>query len=202
MEPVNVTLDTLFARRSISKLTDPGPTDDELTTMLAAAVAAPDHGEARPWRFVVFSGDDRTAFGHVLAASYAASAEASASAVDPDRLDKERRRFLRAPVVVAVLCRMQARRVVPAEQRDAVAAATQNLLLAATALGYGSIWRTGDAATSPVVHTALGLEPADAIVGFVYLGTVAPECALPPRRIDPTAFIERWSASTNTDTDT
>jgi nitroreductase len=187
----NSTLDTMFARRSISRLTDPGPTDDELATMLSAAVAAPDHGEARPWRFVVFSGDDRAAFGEVLARSYSAACESSDSAVDPDRLDKERRRFLRAPVVVAVLCRMQARRVVPAEQRDAVAAATQNLLLAATALGYGSIWRTGDAAVSPVVHTALGLEPADAIVGFVYLGTVPAGCELPPRRIDPAVFIER-----------
>jgi nitroreductase len=184
-------LDTLFARRSISRLTDPGPTDDELSTMLAAAVAAPDHGEARPWRFVVFSGTDRAAFGEVLAASYAASCAASATAVDPDRLDKERRRFLRAPVVVAVLCRVQARRVAPAEQRDAVAAATHNLLLAATALGYGSIWRTGDAAVSAVVRDALGLAPADAIVGFVYLGTVPAGCELPARRIDPGAFIER-----------
>lgn len=185
------TFDTLFSRRSISRLADPGPTDDELTTMLTAAVAAPDHGEARPWRFVVFAGDDRVAFGEVLAASYTASAEAAGTPVDPDRLDKEHRRFLRAPVVVAVLCRMQARRVVPAEQRDAVAAATQNLLLAATALGFGSIWRTGDAATSAVVRDALGLEPADAIVGFVYLGTVPPGCEQPPRRTDPGPFIER-----------
>lgn len=187
------TFDTLFARRSISRLADPGPTDDELATMLSAAVAAPDHGEARPWRFVVFTGDDRLAFGKVLAASYTASAEAAGTAIDSERLDKEHRRFLRAPMVVAVLCRMQARRVVPTEQRDAVAAATQNLLLAATALGYGSIWRTGDAATSPVVRDALGLEPADAIVGFMYLGTVTPECAQPPRRIDPSPFIERWT---------
>ncbi len=115
------TFDTLFARRSISRLADPGPTDDELATMLSAAVAAPDHGEARPWRFVVFTGDDRLAFGKVLAASYTASAEAAGTAVDSERLDKEHRRFLRAPMVVAVLCRMQARRVVPAEQRDAVA---------------------------------------------------------------------------------
>jgi nitroreductase len=186
-------LNTFFARRSISRLSDPGPTDDELATMLAAAVAAPDHGEARPWRFVVFAGDDRLAFGEVLADAYTAAAEASATPVDPDRLAKEHQRFLRAPVVVAVLCRMQARRVVPPEQRDAVAAAAQNLLLAATALGYGSIWRTGDAATSPVVRSALGLAPADAIVGFIYLGTVPPDCAVPPRRIDPSGFIERWT---------
>jgi nitroreductase len=187
------TLRTIFARRSISRLTDPGPTDDELATMLAAAVAAPDHGEARPWRFVVFTGDDRLAFGEVLARGYTVAAEASATPVDPDRLAKEQHRFLRAPVVVAVLCRMQARRVVPAEQRDAVAAATQNLLLAATALGYGSIWRTGDAAASPVVRNALGLAPADAIVGFVYLGTVPTGGDVPPRRIDPDGFTERWT---------
>lgn len=183
-------LDAIFARRSISRLVDPGPGPGELTTLLSAAVAAPDHGEARPWRFVVFAGDDRLAFGEVLARSCAELAAAQGRSVDAERLDKERRRFLRAPVVVAVLCRTQDRRVSAAEQRDAVAAATTNLLVAATACGYGSIWRTGEAATSPVVRHALGLADTDHIVGFVYLGTVPDGGDKPARRPDPAPFIE------------
>jgi len=80
--------------------------------------------------------------------------------------------------------------VLQAEQRDAVAAATQNLLLAATARGWGSVWRTGDAAVSPVVRSALGLADDDVIVAFVYLGTIPPEGGKPPRPLDPTPFIE------------
>lgn len=183
-------LDALFARRSISRLVDPGPDTDELALLLSAAIAAPDHGEARPWRFVVFRGDDRERFGAVLEAAARRRAAAEDAELDDERATKERRRFLRAPVVVAVVCRMQARRVLQSEQRDAVAAATQNLLVAATARGWGSVWRTGEAAASPEVRHALGLADDDVIVAFVYLGTVPPDGALPARPLDPTPFIE------------
>jgi nitroreductase len=183
-------LEAIFSRRSIGRLIEPAPSPEELTLLLSAACAAPDHGEARPWRFVVFTGDDRAAFGEVLA--QAVREDAAAAGIEPERrlLDKAPGRFLRAPMVVAVLCRMQARRVPQAEQRDAVAAAAQNLLVAATALGYGSMWRTGESATSPTVKRALGLGPDDAIVGFVYLGTVPPDEGKAPRRPDPDTAVE------------
>jgi nitroreductase len=183
-------IDALFARRSIPRLVDPGPDDDEVGLLLSAAVAAPDHGEARPWRFVVFRGEERERFGLVLERAARARAAEDGSDLDDERAAKERRRFLRAPVVVAVVCRMQARRVLQAEQRDAVAAATQNLLLAATARGWGSVWRTGEAALSSVVRDALGLANDDAIVAFVYLGTIPPDGDKPPRPLDPSPFIE------------
>ena len=189
-------LDAITNRRSISRLVDPGPTPAEIATLLGAAVSAPDHGKARPWRFVVFTGEDRARFGEVLEASARHLAEVAGEPLDEARAEKERRRFLRAPVVVAVLCRMQARRVLQAEQRDAVAAAAQNLLVAATALGYGSIWRTGDAANSPVVREAFGLDAGDVIVGFIYLGTVPPDTTVDDRAVDPTPWIEpvpRWT---------
>ena len=120
--------DAITDRRSISRLVDPGPTPAEIATLLGAAVSAPDHGKARPWRFVVFTGEDRSRFGDILEASARHLAEVAGEPLDEARADKERRRFLRAPVVVAVLCRMQARRVLQAEQRDAVAAATARCL--------------------------------------------------------------------------
>jgi len=190
-------LDAIHARRSIPRLVDPGPDEEELRLLLGAAVAAPDHGEARPWRFVVFRGEERERFGAVLesaarqrAAVAVDSPPGAPAGLDDARAAKERARFLRAPVVVAVICRMQARRVSQDEQRDAVAAATQTLLVAATARGWGSVWRTGEAATSPVVRHALGLAPDDAIVAFVYLGTIPPDGAKPARHTDPTPFIE------------
>lgn len=177
-------LETIFARRSITRLAEPAPTDAEIETMLAAAVAAADHGEKRPWRFVILSGDDRLRFGELLAAT------ARAEGGDDTAADTARTRLLRAPVVVGVICRVQPGKISADEQRDAVASAAGNLVLAATALGYGSIWRTGPAATSPVVRDALGLADTDSIVGFIYLGTTPDDCAKPPRRLDPTPFIE------------
>ena len=49
--------------------------------------------------------------------------------------------------------------------------AAQNIMLAAHALGYGAMWKTGDPAYDPRVKRALGLEESDAIVAFLYLGT-------------------------------
>jgi nitroreductase len=53
-----------------------------------------------------------------------------------------------------------------------VSAAVQNMLLAAHALGYGAIWKTGAAAYDNDVKATFGLEPADHIVALIYVGTV------------------------------
>lgn len=191
-------LDALFARRSIARLVDPAPTGDDLATMLAAAVAAPDHGELRPWRFVVLTGDDRLRLGDLMAAMALDNEEQANEGKSNDgeaAATQARTRPLRAPMVVAAICRVQPGNIPAPEQRDAVASAVGNLLVAATALGYGSIWRTGPAATAPQVRDGFGLGDDDSIVGFVYLGTIPDGADKPPRRIDPTPFIEAPPAS-------
>jgi nitroreductase len=181
-------LDIVAARRSAPRLADPGPSVAELATMLRAAAAAPDHGRLRPWRFTVFTGTERCRFGAVLAEAL----RRRDPAADEARLAKERCRLERAPAVVAVAAAVTECTIAPAEQVAAVHAATQNLLLAATALGYGSMWRTGITCTDPHVRASLGLAPADVLVGFVYLGTVPVE---PPPRPAPTldGVVRTWT---------
>jgi nitroreductase len=112
-------------------------------------------------------------------------------------LEKERTKLGRAPVVVVVAAVRRPSGTIPwEEQLAAAAAATQNLLLAATALGYGSMWRTGDQAYDPRVKAALGLREEDAVVGFVYLGTVAEGKDKPPREPDLDGLVEVWSPRT------
>ena len=67
------------------------------------------------------------------------------------------------------------------------------MLLAATALGYGSMWRTGDPAYDDDVKAALGLTKQDAIVGFVYLGTPNEGGDKEPNEADLTDLVTRWS---------
>jgi nitroreductase len=57
----------LMERASAVKLQEPGPTQEELDTMLRSALRAPDHGRLRPWRFIVIAGDQRARFGELLA---------------------------------------------------------------------------------------------------------------------------------------
>ncbi|MGH9153619.1 MAG: nitroreductase family protein [Acidimicrobiales bacterium] len=165
-------LDAIASRRSCGRLVGPGPEEHELVALLAAAEAAPDHGRLRPWRFHVLSGRPKDDFGAVLAEAYLRRCADAGTEPVPAALDKERTKLGRAPVVVVAACVPVPGPVPEIEQVAAVGAAVQNLLLAATALGYGSMWRTGHVAYDPRVKAALGLAATDHIMGFVYLGTV------------------------------
>jgi nitroreductase len=188
-------LDLLFRRRSIGRLTSPAPTDDELTTMLRAAAAAPDHGELRPFRFVVLRGDGKDAFGAVLADAYLRRVEAAGGRPEPAKLEKERTKLGRAPLVVVVCAvHVHDEKFPWDDQVGAANAAAQNLLLAATALGYGSMWRTGDPVFDTHVKLALGLTEHDAIVGFVYLGTPHEGGEKPPRDPSLEGLVVEWTA--------
>ena len=59
------------------------------------------------------------------------------------------------------------------EQGHAVAASLHAAQLAADALGFGSVWRTGGYATDPHVVEALGGDSGDQVIGFLYIGTRA-----------------------------
>jgi nitroreductase len=185
-------LDAIFARRSVGRLVEPAPSDDHLRVLLSAAAAAPDHGELRPVRFVVLRGGAKDAFGAVLASAYQARCAAAGVEPDPAKLEKDRTKLGRAPLVVMVAAARQPSDKIPfEEQENAAAAAAENLLLAATALGYGSMWRTGPEAYDPDVKAALGLAADDAIVGFVYLGTPAGEIK-PARVPDLDGIVTDW----------
>lgn len=186
--------DAIWARRSIGRLREPGPNPGELGLLLEAAAAAPDHGELRPWRFVVLRGEAKDGFGKVLAAAAAARCRAKGTTPTDGQLAKERTKLGRAPVVVVVAAVRRSSDTIPwAEQLAAAAAAAQNMLIAATALGYGSMWRTGDVAYDDQVKAALGLTAEDAVVGFLYLGTTTEDVAKPPRRPDLAGLVEHWA---------
>lgn len=145
-------LTSIFSRRSMGFLVEPGPDLAELRTMITAAVHAPEHGRCRPWRFIVLRGENKDAFGLVFEKAYLARCESHHGKPNPDKQLRERTKLARAPVVVIVICRpSQCDKIPHSEQRAAVAAATQNLLLAAIALSYGSMWRTGHAAFDSTV---------------------------------------------------
>jgi len=182
----------LIARRYSSvRLEHPGPDLIELDQILTAAVAGPDHRRLRPWRFTVFTGESRLEFGDLLAQRIAELTPDQ----DPSRLARERDRLLRAPVVVAVGAVVEPQVTPAIEQVCAVAAAVQNLLLAATALGYGSIWRTGWACRDDRVKDLLELREQDYLLGFIYLGTPDNNAPAPLRTSNLDGVVRHWSAS-------
>lgn len=172
-------IDLLTMRRSATALTEPAPDEGALRLMFASAVRAPDHGRLRPWRFIVVRGAGRARFGELLA-DYLRRTQPAATA---QALERERDKAFRAPlvIVVAAHCNPAVVKVPPIEQTLSAGAAASNIMLAALALGFNAMWKTGGAAYDATVKRALGLDPADAIVGFLYLGTEAARAVTPPR---------------------
>lgn len=166
--------DAIKKRRSIGKLGEPAPNSDEINQMLEAAVLAPDHNELRPWRFVVLQGDDKSKMSQVLLdALFQREQEPTQG-----QIEKEKSKLERAPLVIAVAVKHLETKIPDDELLSAAAAATQNLLLVATALGYGSMWRTGEVVYDANIKRALGLDPDDKVIGFIYIGT--PKKEVPP----------------------
>jgi nitroreductase len=165
-------LGLLLSRRSGSAkaMTEPGPTAEQLRTILAAGARAPDHGKLAPWRFILFEGQARDRMGQLLAECVAAS-EPGAGEV---RLATERGRFLRAPVVVGVVSRVRTGIPIPEwEQILSAGAVCQNMLIASHALGFVANWVTEWCAYDRRVTGQLGLEQGERIAGFLYIGTSA-----------------------------
>ncbi len=181
-------IEALIGRASAPKLTEPAPTADQMAVILKAGSRAPDHGRMQPFRFLIFEGDARDQLGELMAASLKRREPTAADSM----LDGERRKPLRAPVVVAVAAAVQPNPKVPdIEQVIAAGAAAQNMLLAAHALGLGGFWRTGAVSHDPEVKVALGFAPGDCIVGFLYFGgLMAPA---PDRPVDVEALTRRWT---------
>ena len=185
-------LDAILGRRSTGRLSAPAPAGADLDRILAAAAAAPDHGELRPFRFVVLAGEAKDAFGQVLADAYLARCRAVGAEPTGGQLTKERTKLGRAPMVLVVGAVHRHSDKIPwVEQVAAATAAAQNVLVAATALGYGSMWRTGDPVYDPRVKRALGFDDHDAIVGFLYLGT-DPAAGERPARERPAEGLVAW----------
>jgi nitroreductase len=174
-------LDAILSRRTVPpvKMGPPGPDEAALQRILAAGAAAPDHGLLRPFRFLVVRGAGRERLGELFAA-FVRRASPNAS---PEEIEKQRTAPLRAPILIVVVAHIDPAhpKIPDVEQVAATAAAAQNMLLAAHALGFAAKWSTGKQAYDETVKASLGLRPVDRIVSFLYLGSYAAAHEVPPR---------------------
>jgi nitroreductase len=180
-------LAAIRARRSIGKVQVERPPREAIERLLEAATWAPNHHLTEPWRFFVLAGESRRALGEVMARALVGEPE-----TDVARLAFERAaaKPLRAPVVIAVAVEPAGGKVPEIEEVAAGAAAVQNLLLTAHALGLAAMWRTGEAAYHPAVKAFFGLGPEAHLLGFVYVGYPASEP--PVRDRTPASQHTRW----------
>ena len=116
MDGAEVVLKTILSRRSIRRYTEHKLTREEIEALLDAAMAAPSANNKRPWHFVVVQeAEGRLALSQV---------------------HRWARMIADAPLAIAVCAENEANEF----WIDDCSAATENILLAAEAMGLGGVW--------------------------------------------------------------
>ena len=117
---MNPILETIFRRRSLRKYAEQPVEPEKLDLLLKAAMAAPTAMNCKPWEFIVVT--------------------------DPEKLAQFRSRLIfgnrNAPAAI-VVCGNPGLSTNPAARLfwvEDCSAATENILIAATSLGLGTVW--------------------------------------------------------------
>ena len=183
--PVEAAVGAVIRDRRTSLLVDPERPvpDDVIAELVEAATWAPNHKRTWPWRFTVVAGDARHRLGEALAAV------APGEGIPPEKVAKLRGKYARAAAVVLVWVAVDDDPVRAREDRDAVAAGVQNLLLAATSMGLGNYW----ASVPEVLHDATRrfahVDDDHDLVALVYLGWPTGTVAAPERPAPEVTWI-------------
>lgn len=182
----------LKTRKSASAkaMAAPGPTPEQLATILEIGVRVPDHGKLSPWRFVLWEGEARAQFGDAMKARWAELHPEHGEST----LGFVRAMFLRAPTVVAVVSTAAEHPKIPVwEQQLSAGAVCMNMLYAATALGIGCQWNTDWLVYDEGISSVMKLAPNEKVAGILYFGTSTAPLEDRPRP-DPMSLLTRWSA--------
>ena len=176
----------LVRARRTSMIVDQGrDVPRELIADLCELAAwAPNHKKTWPWRFALFTGDGRERLGRTMADDME-----RVGFGDDVKRTKTRTKYLRTPATLVVASSPHPDEMLHLENRDAVAAGIQNILLGATALGLASFWSTPALTRPPAVLELCGFEPDDRLVGVIYLGWATQACPAPERPRLPITHI-------------
>ncbi len=180
--PVHPVLGAITQRRSANtaQMTEPGPTEEAMLTIVEAAAAAPDHGRVVPFRFVELLPAAR--------ARLADAAEQAVAAINPcattDDRERARKKMLGGPSALALVGHLQPShpKIILSDQWLAIGCALQNIVLAAEALGFGVAMKSANHFSHQIMSAALGLQPGEELLCLVAIGTAS---AKPPARIKP-----------------
>src|SRR5580658_3468848 len=171
MSLFNTLREIVINRRSTKPADFNGKTieDEHIKQLLELANWAPSHGLTEPWRFIVYGGEAVRQFCHQHAEQYK-------QITPPDKFvaakyDKQAHNGDLASHLIIVYMQRGTNPGIPAiEEIWATAAAADNILLGAEALGIAVLWSTGGTVLQPVMKEFLDLGPEDTILGLLYLG--------------------------------
>ena len=147
---------------SIDPASDVRP--EHIAQMLTAAQNAPNHKRTWPLRAAVLRGESRRDLGETIADAMAQRGD------DESKVEKTRTKYLRSPIIIVVASAIGTSDSETEENKYAVAAGIQNLLLTAEATQYASLWSTPAKGANDAITSVCGFEPTDQVLGIIYVG--------------------------------
>jgi nitroreductase len=145
----NETINTILARRSIRKYEDKPVEREKIDLILECACAAPSGNNVRPWHFVEVT-----------------ERETLNALADAHPYGK----MLAQATLAIVVCGEKSKGGSTPWWEQDCAAAMQNILIAATALGLGSVWLGVSDAISGKVHEIVSVPGHIQVVGIAAIG--------------------------------
>lgn len=169
-------------------LAEPAPHGEARELILRAALSAPDHAALRPWRFLLVEHEGLQRLAEVFAESLLRR-QPHATA---EQVARERDKATRSPLLLMLIFSRKDNAKVPEwEQMMSLGAAASHMQLMANALGFGSIWLSGERCMDPWLMQQLGLAAHERLMGYLALGT--PSAPSPSReRGDPWQVTQCW----------
>lgn len=180
--PADFAAELIHSRRTVlpKRLVAPGPDAGQLMRILGAAAAAPDHDERRPFAFVLVREEARPRLAH----AFAEALRERDPACTPEQIAQAEEKAYRSPTLLLAVARAGAPddEIPLTERLVSAGCAIQNVLLMATAMGFGSALTSGKALQSSALRELFGLGPEKIALCFVSLGTAT---SLRPPRARP-----------------
>lgn len=180
----------LLSRRSYcrKKLTYPAPDDHELHRLFELVMTTPDHGNLKPWRFLIVKGDKM----QVLADS---TLEMYRRQLPNGELTEKARRscqeIANTPMMIIAVTDLKPEHHVSLwDQWLCGGAAVQNIMTGLHLMGYGGFWYTFLAGDE--LKPILGMQPEDQVLGAISVGTPKERFVRPVERQSPNKYCFEW----------
>jgi len=170
-------LETLIAARRSNLLIDASREVDSVIVdrIVKAAQWAPNHKRTWPLRVAVISGDSRRLLGDTIADAMAIHGD------DEMKVTKTRGKFMRSPIIIVVAAAEGATTNETEENKYAVAAGVQNMLLMAESFGLAALWGSPAKGANDAITALCSMDHTDHVMGIVYLGWPTQTIAAPQR---------------------
>jgi nitroreductase len=162
--------------------------DELIKQILENATWAPNHGQTEPWHFTVFTGDGLKKLAVFQSELY--KKEAGEKYQENKYIKLQQQPLLASHIISIGMKRSVERKIPEIEEVAAVACAVQNIYLSVCVYGLGGYWTTGGITYMENAKSFFGLEQADKLLGFFYIGYV--ETPSPPARRIPVSEKVFW----------